>query len=324
MMKLSASAKRQLRRVFVRGPTVCAAVVLAFASAACTNHSSGSAGGLQTFASPDAAAQAVYDAARGNDTDAVLRIFGPAAREFLVTGDSTQDRQAFKEFTDDYDHMHRWGKLQGGDRVLIVGVENYPFPFPLRKSADGRWQFDADGGRQEFLARRIGDNELTVLGVLDTLANAQVAYYGSPQDSSRQQQYAQRFISSPGKKDGLYWSGGPGEPESPIGPLIAQAAKNGSAGSAAESTPFHGYFFRILSEQGPHAAGGARNYVVDGHMVGGFGFLAYPAEYRRTGVMSFVINQDGELFQKDLGAQTAQIAESMGAFDPDSSWSPVE
>ena len=324
MMKLSMSSGRQLWRVLVRSPAVCAAVVLAFAAAACSKHAPESAVGPQTFASPDAAAQAVYDAAKGNDTDAVLRIFGPTANEFLVTGDPTQDRQAFKEFTDDYDHMHRWGKLLGGDRVLIVGVENYPFPFPLRKSVDGQWQFDPEGGRQEFLARSIGDNELTVLGALDALANAQVEYYGSPRDGSMLQQYAQRFISSPGKKDGLYWSVAPDEPESPIGPLVAQAAENGSAGSAAAQAPFHGYFFRILTEQGSHAAGGARNYVVDGHMTGGFAFLAYPAEYRKTGVMSFLINQDGDLFQKDLGPQTAQVAESLTAFDPDASWSAVQ
>ena len=324
MMKLSVSAGRQFRRVLFGGPAVCVAVVLAFAAAACAKHTSESTAGPQTFASPDAAAKAVYDAAKGNDSDAVLRIFGPTAKEFLVTGDPTQDRQSFKEFTDDYDHMHRWGNLLGGDRVLIVGVENYPFPFPLRKSLDGRWQFDAEGGRQEFLARSIGDHELTVLGALDALANAQVEYYGYAQDGSTLQQYAQRFTSSPGRKDGLYWSVAPGEPESPIGPLVAQAANNGPAESTAGPAPFHGYFFRILTEQGPAAAGGARNYIVDGRIVGGFAFLAYPAKYRKTGVMSFLINQDGDLFQKDLGAQTAQIAESIRAFDPDSSWSPVE
>jgi Protein of unknown function (DUF2950) len=324
MMKLSVSAGCKLRRLLVRRPAVCAALVLAVAAAACSRNAPESPAGLQTFASPDAAAQAVYDAARANDTDAVLRIFGPTAKEFLVTGDPTHDLAAFKEFTDDYDHMHRWGKLLGGDRVLIVGVENYPFPFPLRKSTDGRWQFDAEGGRQEFLARGIGDNELTIMGVLDALANAQVEYYGSPRDGSKLQQYAQRFISSPGKKDGLYWSVAAGEPESPIGPLVAQAAKNGSAEFAAEPSPFHGYFFRMLTKQGSHAAGGARNYIVDGHMVGGFAFLAYPAEYRKTGVMSFLVSQDGDLFQKDLGPQTAQVAESVTAFDPDPSWSAVQ
>jgi len=324
MRKPSPSTKEQVQRALVRTLAPCATLVLVLASPACTKSAPESPGGPQTFASPDAAAQAVYDAARANDTEAVLRIFGPTAKEFLFTGDPTQDRQAFKAYTDDYDQMHRWGKLEGGDRVLIVGLENYPFPFPLRKNTQARWAFDAEGGRQEFLARRIGDNELTVMGVLNALANAQVEYYGSPQDGSTLQQYAQRFISSPGTHDGLYWSVAAGEPESPLGPLVARAAKEGLAGSAAAPAPFHGYFFRMLSAQGPHAADGARSYIVDGHMIGGFAFLAYPAEYRKTGVMSFLINQDGQLFQKDLGAQTPELAESLGSFDPDPSWSAVE
>jgi hypothetical protein len=324
MTKLSPPTGRQVRHVLVRGPVVCATLVLAFAAAGCTKSAPESSTDAQTFASPDAAAQAVYDAAKANDTQAVVRIFGPVAKEFLVTGDPTQDQRAFKAYTDAYEQMHRWGKLEGGDRVLIIGLENYPFPFPLRKTPDGRWGFDAAGGRQEFLARRIGDNELTVMGVLDALANAQMEYYGSPRDGSPLQQYAQRFLSSPGKNDGLYWSAASGEPESPLGPLVAQAAADRSAGAAAAPVPFHGYFFRILTAQGPHAAGGARSYVIDGHMTGGFAFLAYPAEYRKTGVMSFIIDQDGALFQKDLGVQTTQLAEALSAFDPDSGWSLVQ
>jgi hypothetical protein len=323
MRESSLSTGHQAQREFVRRLATRATLVLALAATACTKSAPESPAGLQAFASPDAAAQAVYNAAKANDTEAVLRIFGPTAKEFLITGDPTQDRQAFKAYTDDYDQMHRWGKLEGGDRVLIVGLENYPFPFPLRKSPQGRWAFDAEGGRQEFLVRRIGDNELTVMGVLNALANAQVEYYGSPQVGSTLQQYAQRFISNPGEHDGLYWSVAAGDPESPLGPLVARAAKEGLSASAA-AAPFHGYFFRMLTEQGPHAADGARSYVVDGHMTGGFAFLAYPAEYRKTGVMSFLINQDGQLFQKDLGAQTAELAESLTSFDPDPSWSPVQ
>jgi hypothetical protein len=293
--------------------------VLAFAAAVAGCTKTAPQSGPLTFASPDAAAQALYDATKANDSEMILRIFGPSAKEFLVTGDAAQDRSAFKDYTDDYEQMHRWGNLEGGDRVLIVGLENYPFPFPLRKNAEGRWGFDAEGGRQEFLARRIGDNELTVMGVLDVLCAAQVQYFGASREGSTPQAYAQRFTSGPGKQDGLYWSGVPGQPDSPIGPLLGRAAKEGS--TAPE--PFHGYFFRILTGQGPHAAGGARSYIVDGHMTGGFAFVGYPAEYRKTGVMSLIINQDGDLFQKDLGAQTTQVAEALSAFDPDKSWSLV-
>jgi len=324
MRKPSLSTEHGVQRELVRRLAPCVTLVLVFAAAACSKSAPELPAGPQTFASPDAAAQGVYEAAKANDTEAVLRIFGSAAKEFLITGDPTQDRQAFKAYTDDYDQMHRWGKLEGGDRVLIVGLENYPFPFPLRKNSQGRWGFDAEGGRQEFVARRIGDNELTVMGVLNALANAQAEYYGSPQDGSTLQQYAQRFISSAGRHDGLYWTVAAGEPESPLGPLVARATKEGLAGSAAAPAPFHGYFFRMLSAQGPHAADGARNYIDDGHMTGGFAFLAYPADYRKTGVMSFIINQDGDLFQKDFGEQTTQLAEALSSFDPDPSWSRVQ
>jgi hypothetical protein len=302
---------------------VCATLALA-CTAGCAKTGTEPDTSPRVFASPDAAAQALYEAAKAADAQAILAIFGPTAKDLLMSDNPSQDKQAFKSYTDAYDQMHRWGELEGGDRVLIVGVKNYPFPFPLRKSADERWAFDAEGGRQEFLARRIGDNELAVMGVLTAMTDAQREYFSKPRDDSKLRQYARRFISSPGKSDGLYWPAAEGEPESPLGPLIAQATKEGFAGAAGAPAPFHGYFFRILTEQGPHAEGSARNYIVDGNMTGGFAFLAYPAEYRKTGVMSFLIDQNGELFQKDLGAQTAQVAESLASLDPDPSWSPVQ
>jgi hypothetical protein len=292
--------------------------------AGCTRTGTEPAASPRVFASPDGAAQALYEAAKAGDAQAILAIFGPASKDLLLSGDPSQDKQAFKSYTDAYDQMHRWAELEGGGRVLIVGVNNYPFPFPLRKSLDGRWAFDAEGARQEFLARRIGDDELAVMGVLTAMTEAQREYFGRPRDDSTPQQYARRFVSSPGKRDGLYWPAPQGEPESPLGPLIAQASKEDSAEAAGAPAPFHGYFFRLLTGQGPHAEGGARNYIVDGHMTGGFAFLAYPAEYRKTGVMSFLIDQDGRLFQKDLGPPTTAVAESLVSFDPDPSWSPVQ
>jgi hypothetical protein len=323
MMKPSSQRASRTGHLLKRGLAVCATLALA-CTAGCAKTGTESATGPRVFASPDAAAQALYEAAKAGDAQAVLAIFGPTTKDLLMSGDPSQDKQAFKSYTDAYDQMHRWGELEGGDRVLIVGVKNYPFPFPLRKSADGLWAFDAEGGRQEFLARRIGDNELAVMGVLTAMTDAQREYFSKPRDDSKLQQYARRFVSSPGKSDGLYWPAAEGEPESPLGPLIAQATKEGSARAAGAPTPFHGYFFRILTEQGPHAEGGARNYIVDGNMTGGFALLAYPAEYRKTGVMSLLIDQDGELFQKNLGAQTTQVAESLASFDPDPSWSPVQ
>jgi len=323
MTKLSPQCASRTGHLLKRGLVVCAALALA-CTAGCIKTATEPATGPRVFASPDAAAQALYEAAKAGDAQAVLAIFGPTSKDLLLSGDPSQDKQAFKSYTDAYDQMHRWGELEGGDRVLIVGVKNYPFPFPLRKSADGRWAFDAEGARQEFLARRIGDNELAVMGVLTAMTDAQREYFSQPRDDSKLQQYARRIVSSPGKSDGLYWPAAEGEPESPLGPLIAQATKEGSARAAGAPAPFHGYFFRILTEQGPHAEGSARNYIIDGNVTGGFAFLAYPAEYRKTGVMSFLIDQDGMLFQKDLGPQTTQVAESLVSFDPDPSWSLVQ
>lgn len=288
----------------------------------CGKPASERAVGPKTFPSPDAAAESLHDVLKADDVQGVLDLFGPEAEEFLISGDVAKDKAAFDSFKAAYEQMHRWGKLQGDARVLVVGIENYPFPFPLRKNAAGRWYFDAEGGRQEFLARRIGDNELTVIGVLNEMVGAQAEYFSKHRDGSKVRHYARRFASTEGKHDGLYWTPAPGEPESPLGPLAARAAAEGHTRESL--APFHGYFFRILTEQGPHADGGARSYVANGRMTGGFAFLAYPAEYRKTGVMSFLVNQDGAILQKDLGAQTVEVAKSMASFDPDPTWLPAE
>ena len=291
----------------------------------CNKPASETAAGPKTFNSPDEAAQALYDAAKAGDDQAVLAIFGPDAKEFLFSGDAARDMSAYRTFTTAYEEMHRWGKLEGDNLVLIVGRENYPFPFPLLKNSSGKWYFDAESGRQELLARRIGDNELTVMDVLSAMADAQAEYFNEPRDDSKVRQYAGKFGSSEGKHDGLYWKVAEGEPESPLGPLVARATAEGYAARTAEApAPFHGYYFRLLTAQGAHAKGGARNYVVNGKMTGGFAFLAYPADYRKSGVMSFLINQDGEIFQKDLGPQTTEAAKSLESFDPDSTWSLAE
>jgi hypothetical protein len=289
----------------------------------CSRNASQAPAGPREFASPDAAAEALYRATKSGDEQAVLAIFSDSSREFLISGDATQDNAALKAFTDAYDQMHRWGKLENGGRVLIVGIKNYPFPFPLLKSSAGKWHFDAEEGREEFLVRRIGANELTVMDVLTAMADAQSQYFSTVPEGSVQQ-YAQRFTSSPDRKDGLYWPVKEGEAESPLGPLIAGATRPGGAGGGQAPTAFHGYFFRILTEQGPQAEGGGRNYIVNGNMTDGFAFLAYPADYRKTGVMTFMIGPEGKIFQKDLGPDTTKLAESITSFDTDSSWSPIE
>jgi hypothetical protein len=281
--------------------------------------------GPKTFASPDAAANAVYDAAKVGDGNALLAIFGPGATELLISGDPVQDKVARDKFAARYDQMHRWGKLKNGGVVLNVGAENYPFPFPLLRNSSGHWYFDSREAKEEILVRRIGDNELAAIDVLNAMADAQSEYFSQTHDGSNVHQYAQKFVSDDGKQNGLYWKAAENQPESPLGPLAANASAEGYGGNPQQGPqPFHGYLYRILTAQGEHAHGGAKSYIVKGAMTGGFAILAYPAEYRNSGVMTFIISRDGTVFQKDLGEKTSDIVKTMEEFNPDDTWSPVE
>lgn len=284
----------------------------------------GSASGPQTFASADLAGQAIYTAAKAGDTNALLSIFGSGAKELLLSGDPVQDKAALDTFTSEYDQMHRWGKLTNGGLVLDVGAENYPFPFALRKNEAGQWYFDTGSAKAEILARRIGGNELSTIDVLNAMGMAQAEYFSQPHDGAKSHTYAQKFVSDDGKQNGLYWQVAEGDSGSPLSPLAASASSEGYSSASQESQPFHGYYFRMLTSQGPQAHGGAKNYIVNGSLTGGFAILAYPAEYGNSGVMSFLINQDGIVLQKDLGTDTAEIAKTIASFDPDSAWVAVE
>jgi Protein of unknown function (DUF2950) len=280
------------------------------------------ASGPKTFASPEDASTSLYQAAKAGDSNTLLAIFGPGATELIVSGDPVQDKAARDKFVANYDEMHRWGTLTNG-KVLNIGAENYPFPFPLEKNSSGQWYFDSDSAKEEILARRIGDNELAAIDVLNAMADAQTDYFAQTHDGSKVRQYAQKIASDEGKQNGLYWKSADDQEESPLGPLAASA--EGYGGNNQQSPqPFHGYFYRILTKQGSHAHGGEKDYVVNGNMTGGFAILAYPAEYRNSGVMTLVINQDGQVFQKDLGEKTADLAKGMNQFDPDDTWTPVE
>jgi hypothetical protein len=315
---------RQTRKIGWRVAMVMVAVAAAMSSGCKkTEHMEGTS--PKTFPSAESAGQAVYSAAKAGDTNAVLVIFGPEGREYLLTEDPTKDKAALDAFANDYDQMHRWAPLEGDGSVLEIGVENYPFPFPLVKTADGQWMFSADRAKKEMLARQIGDNELTVIDVLNEMADAQTEYFSKPRDGAKVRQYAQRFRSSEGKQDGLYWKVVEGEPESPLGPLAARASAEGyQSGTKEAPEPFHGYFYRILKEQGAHAEGGAKSYIVNGTMKKGFAFLAYPAEYRKSGVMTFMIGLDARVYQKDLGPETVETAKAIRSFDPDETWALVE
>ncbi len=248
----------------------------------------------------------------------MLLILGSDAKDVVVWTDDPADRNADVElFAEKYGQMHRLVKEPDNETTLYVGAENWPLPIPLVEK-DGAWYFDANLGRREILYRRIGENELETVDILHAMVDAENEYYSQTGDSSGDHEYAHRFNSDPGQRDGLYWPGSKEPDESPIGPYLAQASFN-----RPDRKPLHGYYFRILTEQGPMAPGGARKYIVDGKMTGGFAFVAFPASYRSSGVMTFIVDQDGVVYEKDLGSVTGQLAKAMTVFNPDLTWTKV-
>ncbi|HEY6266339.1 MAG TPA: DUF2950 domain-containing protein [Candidatus Acidoferrum sp.] len=277
----------------------------------------------QTFASPDDAGSALLTAAKSGDPNAVIAVFGADSKDIVMTGDPVQDKNTAEQVIAAYNAMHRWRKMPDGSQTLLLGAENFPFPIPLKKNPAGQWYFDVAAGRAEILIRRIGRNELAVMDVCVALADAQAEYYSMHHDDGSTHQFATKFISDTGKQNGLYWESPEGKPKSPLGPLAAFATNEGYSLKPDSHVPFHGYYFHMLTRQGANVPGGAKDYVVNGKMTGGFAFVAYPAEYRNSGVMTFIINQDGVLLQKDLGPDTTQTAAAMTEFDPDPSWTPA-
>lgn len=275
---------------------------------------------FKTFASPEEAGNALLEAGKSGDQNALLAIFGPDSKDIISSGDAVQDKASVDAFLAAYGVMHRWRKMADGDQVMLIGPDNFAFPIPLKKNTGGQWFFDATAGRNEILARRIGRNELAIIDTCQALADAQAEYFSEPRDEGSTKQFAQKLISDAGKHNGLYWESPEGQPRSPLGPQVAFATAEGYSANSNTHAPFHGYFFRLLTQQGNHATGGAKDYLVDGRLVGGFAFVAYPAEYGNSGIMTFIINQDGILLQKDLGKTTSEIATAMTQFDPDPSW----
>ena len=294
-------------------------LALLMALAACTKAPS-----YKTFASPDDAGQGLLDAAKTGDLNAVLAVFGPDSKDIIFSGDAVQDKTTVDAFVSAYGVMHRWRKMPDDAQILLIGADNFAFPIPLKKNASGQWFFDAAAGKDEILARRVGRNELAIIDVCGALADAQAAYFSQSHDDGSSKHYALKFISDNGKQNGLYWESPEGQPRSPLGPLVAFATDEGYNVKPNSHSPFHGYFFHMLNRQGSHAPGGAKDYLVDGKLAGGFAFVAYPAEYGNSGVMTFIIDQDGVLLQKDLGKSTKEIATAMTEFDPDSTWTVVQ
>ena len=276
----------------------------------------------KTFASPDDAAKALVDAAKSGNRDTMLSIFGPGSADIIYSGDATADKAAFDGFVSDYDAMHRWRKLDDGSELLLTGTDNKTFPIPVKKNDAGQWYFNTADGKEEILSRRIGRNEMAAIDVCVATAGAQAEYFAQHHDGVKQ--YAQKFISDEGKQNGLYWASAEGQPKSPLGPMVAYATSEGYKLQPNQHVPFHGYYFYMLYKQGPDAKGGAKDYIVNGKMTGGFAVVAYPAQYGDSGIMTFIINQAGVVYEKDLGKTTSEVAQAMTEFNPDKSWKPVQ
>jgi Protein of unknown function (DUF2950) len=274
------------------------------------------------FASPDAAIGALVTAVRAHDSAQLHALFGEAGSRIVSTGDPVANAAQRDKFLSAFDAKHAID-VKGDEARLSIGEDDWPFPIPLEHTQQG-WSFDVAAGREEILDRRIGANELYTQQVMLAYADAQYEYFQTLHDGSKVHVYSQHLLSSAGKQDGLYWPTQEGQPQSPLGPLIAEARAAGyRPGENAEPQPFHGYYFHILKGQGPHASGGTYDYVVNGLMLGGFGLVAWPARWGSTGVMTFVVNQDGDIYQKDLGPTSAKLAKAMTRFDPDTTWQKV-
>ena len=273
------------------------------------------------FETADAAAKALADAARANDVRRVGVILGIFGRNIISSGDDVADANARAKFVTAYDAANRIVPDGDSKATLEIGKDNFPFAVPLVKDRDG-WRFDTLAGQYEVLARRIGTNELNAIQVCLAYVEAQREYARLDPEKNGSPVYAQRVVSQPDKKDGLYWPAAEGGPDSPLGGFMAAAARAGYRAGQSR-IPYHGYYYKILRGQGPTAPGGAYSYVIRGKMIGGFALVAYPAAYRNSGVMTFVVNHDGAVFQKDLGAGTAGIASAMSSFNPDSTWKKV-
>jgi len=296
-----------------------AAMIVAF-----VGFDAGAAVKQKGFANPEEAAKAFAAAMQSNDEPELLSILGPTAKELISSGDPVRDKKQRERFIRDYDRKNSITQ-EGTKRVLVIGEKDWPFPIPLVKKGD-RWIFDTKAGKEEILNRRIGENELSTVQTLLAVVDAQREYAMNDRDNDGLRGYAEKFRSDPGKKNGLYWETKQGEEPSPLGELVADARAEGYArtGTKQGPMPFHGYYFRMLKKQGKNAPGGAFDYVVKNKMIGGFAVVAYPAVYGNSGVMTFMVNHEGVVYEKDLGKNTAKTATAMTSYDPDKTWKKVE
>jgi len=306
--------------VFIAALVVCAAFIVAWSmpimAAASQKH----------FSTPEDALKGLVEAVKIQDKAALDQIFGPSSKD-LLSGDAVQDAAESEEFARHVAEKTSLVKENDSKVIISIGNENWPFPIPLLKT-DGQWHFDTEAGREEILNRRIGEDELTAILVCRTYVKAQREYVLQDWDGDGILAYAQKLRSDPGKKNGLFWRHEPGEPVSPLGELVAQARMAGYKKEKSlfkeQPIPFHGYYFKILSRQGKNAPGGKYNYIINGNMVGGFALVAFPSNWGKSGVMTFIVNQQGKVYQKNLGPDTLKMEQAVDTYDPDKTWTPIK
>ena len=294
--------------------------VAAFLLTAClSTRSMAQQPGQKTFSSPEDASAALFAATQTDDPKALLDIFGPDGKEIVSSGDAAEDAKNRANFAEKYQQMHRLVREPDGTVTLYIGAKNWPTPIPIVNKGDA-WYFHTAAGKQEILARRVGGNEMSAIRVCQELVAAEKEYH-----SAQNNQYAQQIFSDPGKSNGLYWKAGDGNPESPVGPLVAWAvAEEKAKGRGEPPVPFRGYYFDILTRQGKNAPSGPKSYIVNGKMTEGFAIVAFPAEYRSSGVMTFIVGEDGVIYEKDLGKKTENLAAKMREYDPNKSWQKTD
>lgn len=301
-----------------RGSLIPFAVLVVILSGGVPGRAMAQQKGQQTFSSAEEASRALVAAAQANDEKAMLAVLGPDGKEIVSSGDEVQDRESHMNFARRFEEMHRLVKEPDGTTTLYIGTLNWPTPIPLVNKGNV-WYFDSKMGKKEVLYRRVGRNEISTIRVCQELVAAQKEYY------AEQHEYAQQIFSDEGQKNGLYWKAGDGQQQSPIGPLVAMAVTEGyRPENGGASRPYRGYLYHTLTSQGKPASGGAKSYLVNGKMSEGFAFVAYPAEYRSSGVMTFIVGSDGVVYQKDLGKKTLVKGITMKKYDPDSTWEKAE
>jgi len=309
-----------MNKIFAMATALTAAIVVATSASIAT---SSLALAQEDYKTPKALVDALVATAKSGDQKAALVVLGHDGEDIISSGDKVSDDAGRARFVASYDAKHQITMDGDNKAILVIGDNDYPFPIPMVRNKNGTWSFDTEAGRREILYRRVGHNEFDAIQTSLAYVDAQNDYAAQDRTGAGTGVYARRFISTPGKKDGLYWPTTPGEEQSPLGELFAAASKEGYLAGEGRS-PYHGYYYKILTKQGPAAEGGAADYIVDGKMIGGFALVAYPAEYRNSGVMTFIVDYNGTVFQKDLGPDTADIAERMTSFNPDPSWKKVD